>query len=250
MRTCMLAAYAALCCACTPIGGDHAHTRRAPTDDPEERAPDDDHDSDDDDHPGSDPPGDPSDDPPDDPSDDPPDDPSDDPPDDPSDDPPDDPSDDPPDDDLPAHCANGPLDLPLDGCEPTPPSSTGDPHQDCVARINQFRAECQCLPPLSRWTGGEDCADRMAEADHDSGQAHGAANRGLCEWGYGQNECPGWGSVGDVIDGCLQMMWDEGPGANFWAHGHYLHMASTELTHVACGFYSGNNGTWAVQNFY
>ena len=90
----------------------------------------------------------------------------------------------------------------------------------------------------------------MAEADHDSGQAHGAAGQGLCNWGSGQNECPGWGSVDDVIGGCLQMMWDEGPGDNFWAHGHYLHMASLDKTHVACGFFDGPNGTWAVQNFY
>ena len=185
------------------------------------------------------PPGDP---PPDDP---PPDDP---PPDDP---PPDDPPpDDPPPDDPPEQCASGPLTLPIDGCAPTPPPSTGDPHQDCVDRINQFRAECQCLPPLQRWTDGEDCADRMAEADHNSGQAHGAAAEGLCAWGSGQNECPGWGGVGDVIDGCLQMMWDEGPGEPFYAHGHYLHMSSMDKTHVACGFFDGQNGTWAVQNFY
>lgn len=160
------------------------------------------------------------------------------------------PPDGPPPDEPPAQCANGPLALPIDGCAPTPPPSSGDPQQDCVDRINQFRAECQCLPPLQRWTGGEKCADRMAEADHNSGQAHGAANQGMCSWGSGQNECPGWGSVDDVIDGCLQMMWDEGPGENFWAHGHYLHMSSLEKTHVACGFFDGPNGTWAVQNFY
>ncbi|MBI1944779.1 MAG: hypothetical protein HYS27_03735 [Deltaproteobacteria bacterium] len=160
------------------------------------------------------------------------------------------PPDEPPPDEPPAQCAGGPLDLPIDGCAPAPLPSTGDAHQDCVTRINQFRAECQCLPPLQRWTSGEDCADRMAESDHDSGQAHGAAGQGMCEWGSGQNECPGWGSVDDVIGGCLQMMWDEGPGENFWAHGHYLHMSSLEKTHVACGFFDGPNGTWAVQNFY
>ena len=160
------------------------------------------------------------------------------------------PPEEPPPDEPPAHCANGPLELPIEGCAPSVPASSGDPHQDCVDRINQFRAECQCLPPLQRWTGGEECANRMAEADHDSGNAHGAANSGLCQWGSGQNECPGWPSVDSVVDGCLQMMWDEGPGANFWAHGHYLHMSSTEKTHVACGFHDGANGTWAVQNFY
>lgn len=237
MRSCMLAATALLWCACAPGDDQHAHRHDAPPGDLEERTPGDDIERADDplaeDPPTNDPP---DDDPP--PNDPPGDDP-------PTNDPPNDPPDDPP-----AHCASGPLELPIDGCAPTPPASTGDPHQDCVARINQFRAECQCLPPLQRWSGGEDCADRMSEADHDSGQAHGAANRGLCEWGYGQNECPGWGDVDDVIDGCLQMMWDEGPGANFWAHGHYLHMSSTEKTHVACGFHDGANGTWAVQNFY
>lgn len=160
------------------------------------------------------------------------------------------PAEEPPVEEPPAQCAGGPLDLPLAGCAPAPLPSTGDPHQDCVDRINQFRAECQCLPPLQRWTDGEDCANRMAEADHNSGQAHGAANQGLCSWGNGQNECPGWPSVDAVVGGCLQMMWDEGPGENFWAHGHYLHMSSMEKTHVACGFYDGPNGTWSVQNFY
>ncbi|MFO0661228.1 MAG: hypothetical protein U0165_15555 [Polyangiaceae bacterium] len=52
------------------------------------------------------------------------------------------------------------------------------------------------------------------------------------------------------MDGCLQMMWDEGPGSDFSQHGHYINMSSTSYTMAACGFYTGSDGsTWAVQNF-
>lgn len=164
------------------------------------------------------------------------------------------PVDQPPDDDyVPPDldtCANGPLEAPIQNCAPAMPPSTGDWHQDCVNRINQLRWECQCLGPLQRWTGGEDCADQMAESDHNSGQAHGATNQGLCEWGFAQNECPGWGDAQQCVEGCLQMMWDEGPGP-FWAgHGHYINMTSSDYQHVACGIFVGDNGAWSVQNFY
>ncbi len=62
-------------------------------------------------------------------------------------------------------CAGGPLAAPIPGCMPTALPSTGDPAEDCVRRINQFRWECQCLPPLARWTDGEACADQDAEYD-------------------------------------------------------------------------------------
>ena len=54
-------------------------------------------------------------------------------------------------------CANGPLSAPIAGYIPTPLPKTGDFGQDCVDRINQFRWECQCLPPLQRWTEAEAC---------------------------------------------------------------------------------------------
>jgi hypothetical protein len=67
-----------------------------------------------------------------------------------------------------------------------------------------------------------------------------------------QNECPGWpGSNATVLDGCLLSMWKEGPGADFQAHGHYINMASTTYTKVACGFHRLPDGSvWAIQNFY
>ena len=150
---------------------------------------------------------------------------------------------------MPAHCVSGPLDRPLAGCRPPTPPSTGDRAADCVARINQLRAECQCLPPLGRWVEGEACADTHAEYDSSRSPHAGFSERICAESGFGQNECPGWPNTGAVIDGCLQAMWDEGPGEDFQLHGHYLNMSSDRFTQVACGFFDGPAGQWAVQNF-
>ncbi len=143
-------------------------------------------------------------------------------------------------------CEDGPLDAPIDGCAPTPLDPTGDPAFDCVRRINQLRWECQCLPPLERWTQGEMCAAEHAAYDAAQMSAHAGFSDGICTpGGFGQNECPGWGDWNSTIDGCLQMMWDEGPGEPFSAHGHYLNMTNPRFTKVACG---GSDG-WFVQNF-
>ena len=141
-------------------------------------------------------------------------------------------------------------------CTLSPPPSTGDPYQDCVDRINQFRAECACLPALERWTDGEDCANQMAEYDS-TRSAHAGFSDGICEGGGAQNECPGWGSIEQVVDGCLQAMWSEGPppqdpcnGDCFQEHGHFINMTNERYTAVACGFYETSEGEiWAVQNF-
>jgi hypothetical protein len=85
--------------------------------------------------------------------------------------------------------------------------------------------------------------------------AHG--NFGDC-MEFGQNTCPGWGGgVDNVIDGCLEAMWNEGPpptqpceGQCFQDHGHYLNMANPNNTRVACGFHTDASGkTWSNQNF-
>ena len=147
--------------------------------------------------------------------------------------------------------ASGPLAAPIAGCMPTPLPDTGDPAGDCVARINQFRHDCQCLPPLMRWTDGEACADMDAQYDSEHNTAHAGFRAGICDSGRAQNECPGWGSIRQTVTGCLQQMWDEGPGDFYGppAHGHYINMSSTTHTKVACGFYDGSGGVWAVQNF-
>ena len=143
-------------------------------------------------------------------------------------------------------CANGPLDAPIPGCTPTPVPDTGDFHQDCVDRINQFRWECQCLPPLERWVEAEDCTDQQSATDQANNAPHG--DFGSCGENA-QNTCPNWGSEGSVVEGCLQQMWDEGPGEDFQAHGHYINMSSTNYTKVACGRSVTADGVWSNQNF-
>lgn len=143
-------------------------------------------------------------------------------------------------------CESGPLPEPIAGCTPTPAASTGDPAQDCVDRINQFRWECQCLPPLARWADAEACTDEQSGNDQATGVAHG--NFGACGE-FAQNTCPDWGSEAEIVEGCLQAMWDEGPGEPFEAHGHYINMSNPDYTKVACGFFSGAPGVWANQNF-
>lgn len=135
--------------------------------------------------------------------------------------------------------------------------STGDVHQDCVDRINQFREECACLPALERWVEGEDCADQMAKYDSSSTEAHAGFGDKICDGGSAQNECPGWRSETQVVDVCLQKMWDEGPppmsdcsGSCFQTYGHFLNMTNQRMTKVACGFYKTDEGQiWSVQNF-
>jgi hypothetical protein len=143
-------------------------------------------------------------------------------------------------------------------CQPVAPN-TGDPYADCVERVNQFRA-CVCLPPLARWTAGEACADQDAEYDSEQGTAHAGAQANICDWGNAQDECPDWkrSTAASVIDGCLQMMFEEGPppsgsctGQCYSDHGHYINMTGTNYkSGVACGFYTTSTGSvWATQNF-
>lgn len=147
-------------------------------------------------------------------------------------------------------CAKGPLRSPRANCAPSPPPSTGDAHEDCVARINQLRWRCQCLPPLKRWKAGEKCARKHAKHDMKKG-IHTGFNDRICKpQGLAQNECPGWPTIEGTISGCFQAMWDEGPGKRFSKHGHYINMSSLEYEEVACGFAkTGDGEVWSVQNF-
>ena len=148
--------------------------------------------------------------------------------------------------------------VPNYACTPASPN-TGDPYADCVARVNQFRA-CVCLPPLARWTAGEACADQDSQYDSQQNTAHAGANANICDWGNAQDECPDWtrSTPESVIDGCLLMMFQEGPppsgsctGSCYSAHGRYINMTGTGYKNgVACGFYTTSTGSiWAAQNF-
>jgi len=115
-----------------------------------------------------------------------------------------------------------------------------------------------CLEPLGRNTEAESCASQQAEYDADLGSAHAGFRDGICEpRGWAQNECPGWGSEAQIVDGCLQMMFDEGPpptedctGECYQTHGHFINMTG-DYTQVACGFFTTADGeVWSVQNFF
>lgn len=156
-----------------------------------------------------------------------------------------------PDAGMPERCAGGPLDAPIAGCNPTAPPSTGDLAEDCVRRINQFRLECQCLPPLARWVEGESCATAHATYDSEGRPAHSGFRDRICTpGGRAQNECPGYPSESSIVSLCLKQMWDEGPGEPFSEHGHYINMTNPAHSRVACGVFVREDGlVWAVQNF-
>jgi hypothetical protein len=127
------------------------------------------------------------------------------------------------------------------------PKNPDDAAELCVKLINDYRAT-ESLPPYERWVDQEECSAAEAKSDSETGKAHGAF--GQCGESA-QNECPGWmGEPKSMIGGCLDLMWAEGPGADFGKHGHYINMSSKDYKQVACGFYLMANGsTWAVQNF-
>ena len=142
-------------------------------------------------------------------------------------------------------------------CKPTAPPTTGDIHQDCVDRINQFLTQCACLPALTRATDGEGCADQMAAYDAAMNSAHAGAIAKICTPSGSQNECPGYASNSQVISLCMQQMWDEGPpptsactGTCYEQNGHYINMTDPSVHRVACGFFTTSSGkVWAAQNF-
>lgn len=118
--------------------------------------------------------------------------------------------------------------------------------RETVARINQFRATVG-LPALAERNSAAECADAQAKADSQSGTAHGAF--GQCQESA-QNECPGWPTVASIASGCLQAMWNEGPGSDYATHGHYINMTNTSYHKVAVGFYeTPSHQVWAVMDF-
>ncbi|HUI92469.1 MAG TPA: CAP domain-containing protein [Chitinivibrionales bacterium] len=134
---------------------------------------------------------------------------------------------------------------------PATPTDTADPYaavrQQCVDKINSLRATIG-LGPLTYWSDKDSCSDTEARDDSQSGVAHGAFGR--CGESA-QNECPGYGSTGSIVGGCLQAMWDEGPGQPYSQHGHYINMTNTAYSKVSVGFYTTPSGSvWTVFNFY
>jgi len=120
---------------------------------------------------------------------------------------------------------------------------------ECVKKVNALRATLK-LPALARRTDLESCADAQAKKDFQSHKPHGAF--GQCQESIGQCECPGWGAATDqtLVNGCMQQMWNEGPGSDFSKHGHFLIMSNKDAKGVACGIFRSNGNVWALQNYY
>jgi hypothetical protein len=142
-----------------------------------------------------------------------------------------------------------PLPPPTPGPTPTqPPGPSSDPfaaaRQSCVDRINQYRSRVR-MGPLARDASTEGCDDEESRLDAQSNRAHGSF--GKCGE-RAQNACPNYpgASVEDVLNKCLQQMFEEGPGG-----GHYDNMTSTKYSRASCGFMSMPGGRiWTVQNFF
>lgn len=143
---------------------------------------------------------------------------------------------------TPGKPSSSPDSTPGGGTTTTPSTGAATAEQGCVDAINKFRTTLN-LPPLQRWSAAESCSGTEAQSDGQTNRAHGAFPK--CGENA-QNECPGWpGPADQMITGCLQAMWDEGPGG-----GHHDNMASREWTQVSCGFATLPGGAvWSVQNF-
>jgi len=131
---------------------------------------------------------------------------------------------------------------------PSPPGPSSDPfaaaRQSCVDRINQYRARVR-VGPIARDPGTEPCDDEESRLDSSANRAHGSF--GKCGE-RAQNACPNYpgASVEDVLNKCLQQMFDEGPGG-----GHFDNMTSTKYSRASCGFVPvGGGRIWTVQNFF
>jgi hypothetical protein len=130
---------------------------------------------------------------------------------------------------------------------PSTPSASGDSLERvrarCLTRLNEYRARVG-VAPLSMQSDRSSCADAQARSDAGTRKAHGAF--GQCRESS-QNECPSWsGSLDEVVDRCLAMMFAEGPQG-----GHYENITDRNVRSVACGVFSGGAGEiWMVQDFF
>ena len=134
------------------------------------------------------------------------------------------------------------------GAKPT--KARIDPYAEARARtisqINAYRAKVK-LPSLSHWSEADSCSDEEARKDSKANQPH--KSFGTCGE-MGQNECPDWPDKDSIGIGCMEQMWNEGPGKNYATHGHYLNMTNPTYTKVSIGFYTTRAGkVWSVQNF-
>ena len=120
----------------------------------------------------------------------------------------------------------------------------------CLDSINSYRSSAD-LPAYQEWPEGEQCASRQAalyarggapDLDQDACLAGRASGQSVCASSAGTLK----GTVAD----CLKNGWNEGPGADFQAHGDYLNMSSRQYSSAACGFARGADGSVQTVQLY
>jgi len=138
------------------------------------------------------------------------------------------------------------------GAEPAGPEPASLAlQQACAEVVNSFRTTLP-QPALAVWSDSARCFARQAEADDRAGVGH--ANFGVCGE-RAQNTCPGWSSGASdsaqvaTLRQCATAMWNEGPGADYMLHGHYINMANPAYTMVGCGFHREGNTLWINMDF-
>ena len=115
--------------------------------------------------------------------------------------------------------------------------------EDCLAKINEYRATENLKPLTLASEEKQTCADKQSADDLASNEAHG--HFGDCGE-FAQNSGPNFSgnfqkNASAVAEYYLKMMWEDEKakaeqGVTEYAQiGHYLNMKSTSYTKVACG---------------
>ena len=127
--------------------------------------------------------------------------------------------------------------------------------EDCLAKINEYRATEDLEPLALASEEKQTCADKQSADDLKSGKAHG--HFGDCgEWA--QNSGPNFNgsfqkNASAVADYYLEMMWNEkklvesgeadlNSDADYGKIGHYKNMRNKSYTKVACGIALSSDG--------
>ena len=132
--------------------------------------------------------------------------------------------------------------------------------EDCLAKINEYRATENLEPLALADEEKQACADEQSANDLAENSAHGHFKAcGEFAQNSGPNFSAGWlKTATDVADYYLTMMWEDEKakaeqGITEYAQiGHYLNMKNTSYTKVACGIALSSDGKkgWFNVDFY
>ena len=138
--------------------------------------------------------------------------------------------------------------------------------EDCLDKINEYRATENLKPLALADDEKQACTDNQAAADLLSNKAHGHfGDCGESAQNSGPNFSTSWQkSATEVSDNYLKMMWEDEKalvlsGArdpdkkeDYPYIGHYLNMKNTRYTKVACGMVLSADGKkgWFNVNFF